>query len=177
MIDTAAIKQRLELISPVLDECARRRFAASEALAAGWGRIATVSDATGIARTTIGRGLEELRAQASGAVQGGIRRAGAGPLREIDPTLVSDLERIADPSRRGDPTSRLKWTTKSLRKLASALHAMGHRVDCDVVGEFRNSGREWLPSGSTTTRQLSQSTRSAPGGPPWDAPVMPTPIA
>ncbi|MFN0193731.1 MAG: ISAzo13 family transposase [Aestuariivirga sp.] len=211
MIDVAAIKLRYEMVSPVLDERARRRFAASEALAAGWGGIAAVSDATGIARSTIGRGLEELRARVSGAVRGGIRRAGAGrkPLSEIDPTLVSDLERMVDPSTRGDPMSPLKWTTKSLRKLASALQAMGHRVGRDVVGdllkalgyslqanrktlegsrhddrdaqfqhiattvkraieadqpaisvdtkkkelvgEFKNGGREWLPSGSPET--------------------------
>ena len=136
MIDVAAIKLRYRTLSPVLDERARRRFAASEALAAGRGGIAAVSAATGIARSTIGRGLDELRGKASDTAQGGIRRAGAGrkPLTQTDPTLLSDLERIVDPSTRGDPLSPLKWTTKSLSKLAAALQAMGHSVGRDVVG-------------------------------------------
>jgi hypothetical protein len=54
VIDVAAIKLRYEALSPVLDERGRRRFAAAEALAAGWGGIAAVCEATGIARSTIG---------------------------------------------------------------------------------------------------------------------------
>ncbi len=136
MIDISAIRLRYETLRPVLDERARRRFAVSEALAAGRGGIAAVSEATGIARSTIGRGLDELRGKASDSAQGGIRRAGAGrkPLTETDPTLLSDLEKIVDPSTRGDPLSPLTWTTKSLSKLAAALQAMGHSVGRDVVG-------------------------------------------
>lgn len=138
MIDIAAIKLRYATLNPVLDERGRRRFAASEALAAGWGGIAAVSQATGISRSTIGRGLDELRGKTSDTAQGRIRRAGAGrkPLTQTDLTLLCDLERIVDPSTRGDPMSPLKWTTKSLSKLAAALQAMGHSVGRDVVGDL-----------------------------------------
>ncbi len=136
MIDIAAIKLRYEAVSPVLDERGRRRFAAAEALTAGWGGIAAVSEATGIARSTIGYGLRELRGDAPDSALGGIRRKGAGrkPLTQTDPTLLSDLERLVDPATRGDPMSPLKWTSKSLRNLAAALCTMGHRVGHDVVG-------------------------------------------
>lgn len=136
MIDIAAIKLRYEAVRPVLDERGRRRFAAAEALAAGWGGIAAVSAATGIARSTIGYGLRELRGQAPDSALGGIRRKGAGrkPLTETDPTLLSDLESLVDPATRGDPMSPLKWTSKSLRNLAGALCAMGHQIGHDVVG-------------------------------------------
>ena len=77
MIDVAAIKLRYEALSPVLDERSRRRFAAAEALAAGWGGIAAVSEATGIARSTIGYGLRELRGDAADSAFGGVRRKGA----------------------------------------------------------------------------------------------------
>jgi hypothetical protein len=132
----SAIKLRYEALSPVLDERGRRRFAAAEALAAGWGGIAAVCEATGIARSTIGYGLRELRGQAPDSALGGIRRKGAGrkPLTETDPTLLSDLEDLVDPATRGDPMSPLKWISKSLRNLAGALCAMGHRVGHDVVG-------------------------------------------
>ncbi len=136
MIDVAAIKLRYEALSPVLDERGRRRFAAAEALTAGWGGIAAVSAATGIARSTIGYGLRELRGEAPDSALRGIRRKGAGrkPLMQTDPTLLSDLEGLVDPATRGDPMSPLKWTSKSLRNLAAALRAMGHRVGHDVVG-------------------------------------------
>jgi Rhodopirellula transposase DDE domain len=136
VIDVAAIKLRYEALSPVLDERGRRRFAAAEALAAGWGGIAAVCEATGIARSTIGYGLRELRGEAPDSALRGIRRKGAGrkPLTQTDPTLLSDLEGLVDPATRGDPLSPLKWTSKSLRNLANALCAMGHRVGHDVVG-------------------------------------------
>ena len=135
MIDVAAIKLRYEALSSVLDERSRRRFAAAEALAAGWGGIAAVSEATGIARSTIGYGLRELRGDAADSAFGGVRRKGAGrkPLTQTDPTLLSDLERLVDPDTRGDPMSPLKWTSKSLRNLAAALCARGHRIGHDSV--------------------------------------------
>src|SRR5664279_4711276 len=61
MIDTDAIKARFARLAPYLDERARRLFAANEALTAGWGGVTAVSQATGVARSTIGRGLVELR--------------------------------------------------------------------------------------------------------------------
>jgi len=136
VIDIAAIKLRFEAVRPVLDERGRRRFAAAEALAAGWGGIAAVCAATGIARSTIGYGLRELRGTAPDSALGGIRRKGAGrkPLTQTDLTLLRDLEGLVDPTTRGDPMSPLKWTSKSLRNLAAALCAMGHRVGHDVVG-------------------------------------------
>jgi hypothetical protein len=135
VIDVAAIKLRYAALSPVLDERGRRRFAAAEALTAGWGGIAAVSAATGIARSTIGYGLRELRGVAPDSALGGVRRKGAGrkPLTQTDRTLLSDLERLVDPDTRGDPMSPLKWTSKSLRNLAAALCAMGHRIGHDSV--------------------------------------------
>lgn len=95
-----------------------------------------MSAATGIARSTIGYGLRELRGTAADSALGGIRRKGAGrnPLTQTDPTLLRGLERLVDPATRGDPMSPLKWTSKSLRNLAAALCGMGHRVGHDVVG-------------------------------------------
>ena len=61
MLDVALIRERFEALSPHLDERGRRLFAATEAAAAGYGGIAAVSRITGIAASTIGRGLNELR--------------------------------------------------------------------------------------------------------------------
>jgi transposase len=135
MIDSSAIKMRFAALSPLLDERGRRRFAAAEALAAGRGGIAAVSRATGIARSTIGYGLREMRGQVADAAPGCVRREGAGrpTATAKQPTLLADLESLVDPETRGDPMSPLRWTTKSLRKLAAALCEMGHKVGKTVV--------------------------------------------
>ena len=105
----------------MLDERSRRRFAAAEALAAGRGGIAAVARATGIARSTIGRALREVR---SGETldPGRVRRPGAGGKlkSETDASLLDDLRALIEPETRGDPQSPLLWTCKSLRKLAGA---------------------------------------------------------
>jgi Rhodopirellula transposase DDE domain len=134
VINEAAIRRRFETVSPYLDERQRRVFATSEALVAGWGGISAVSRVTGIARSTIGRGLEEL---ASGeAPNGRVRRAGAGRklLEEADPGLIEDLDRIVAPTQRGDPEQPLRWTIKSLRQIARSLRDLGHCISHTSVG-------------------------------------------
>ncbi len=104
---------------------------------AGYGGIAAVSRATGIAASTIGRGLCELD-DPSPAVMDRVRRPGGGrkPLVETDGRLLADLESLVAPDARGDPMSPLRWTCKSLRRLASELGAMGHEISHTVVGEL-----------------------------------------
>ena len=134
MIDEAAIRLRFEALAPVLDEHGRRRFAAAEARAAGFGGIQAVARITGIARSTIGRGLAELDG-ADAPPAGRVRRVGGGrkPLTEIDPSLLDDLRSLVEPATRGDPERPLLWVAKSLRNLASGLQALGHRVSFNSV--------------------------------------------
>jgi hypothetical protein len=128
---------RFDALSPVLDERGRRRFAAAEAMAAGYGGVSAVERATGIARSTIGRGLIDLRSEEPELTER-VRRLGAGrkPLSETDASLIEDLRGLVEPQTRGDPQSPLKWTCKGLRKLSAALRDMGHRVGRTVVGEL-----------------------------------------
>jgi hypothetical protein len=137
VIDESAIRQRFEALSPVLDERGRRRLAAAEASSAGHGGVVAVMRATGIARSTIGRGLAELRAGEAPDVTR-IRRVGGGrkPLSETDASLLDDLRALVEPETRGDPQSPLLWTCKSLRKLSQSLRDMGHRIGHTVVGEL-----------------------------------------
>jgi hypothetical protein len=120
-----------------LDERGRRRFAAVEARLAGYGGIAAVSRATRIAASTIGRGLCELDDPAP-LLPGRVRRPGGGrkPLVAIDQGLLADLAALVEPEARGDPMSPLRWTCKSLRRLASELGTMGHEISHTVVGEL-----------------------------------------
>lgn len=137
MIDPAPIRERFTSLSGHLDERERRLFAATEASTAGYGGIAAVSRATGVAVSTIGRGLKELREAAALGLDR-VRRPGGGrkPLTATDPELLSDLLALVEPSERGDPMTPLRWTCKSLRRLARELTARGHRISHTVVGEL-----------------------------------------
>ena len=128
-----AIASRFSAVSPVLDERQRRLLAAAEARAVGHGGIAAVTAATGISGPAIRTGLKELEAGIE--VTGRIRRPGAGRKKATakDPTLLSDLEGLVEPTTRGDPMSPLRWTCKSLRKLADELGVLGHKVGADTV--------------------------------------------
>lgn len=136
-MDVHTIQQKFEALNPALDERARRLWVATEARSLGRGGIVLVAQATGVSRSTISRGLRELE---SGAVldPGRVRRAGGGRKRreERDPTLLADLEGLLDSSVSGDPQSRLRWTSKSVRRLAEQLMMMGHQVSHTVVAEL-----------------------------------------
>jgi len=140
MIDEDSL-QKLQMrnaaILPQLDERQRRLFAASEARAAGHGGIAAVSRVTRIAASTIGRGLKELDAPPP-PTPNRIRRPGGGrkSLTQTNPGLLDDLNALVEPDARGDPMSLLRWTCKSLRRLAAELEKLGHKVSHTVVGEL-----------------------------------------
>jgi hypothetical protein len=134
MIDEETIRRQYEMLRPALDERARRLFAASHVQIRGG--IAAVSRATGIAPSTIGRGLKEL--DQGVAVDQRLRRPGGGRKRLADtnPSLVSDLLSLIEPATLGDPERPLLWVSKSSEKLAAALRAMGHQVSADTVGRL-----------------------------------------
>jgi len=134
VIDEAVIGDKYRLLVGGLDERGMRRWAAAEAVSLGRGGTAAVARATGIAESTIRRGRRELACEER-LETGRVRRPGAGrkPLTETDPTLLCDLERLVDDSSRGDPEAPLRWTAKSLRKLASELRAQGHEISAASV--------------------------------------------
>lgn len=137
MSDEEAIRRRFELLSPHLDERSRRLTVAAEAQAIGFGGISLVARATGVSRETIRRGIKDLQA-AAGSHPSGIRRPGGGRKRTVafDPTLKGDLEKLVEPTERGDPESPLRWTSKSVRHLAEELKRMGHQTSHRMVAEM-----------------------------------------
>jgi hypothetical protein len=90
-----------------------------------------------MSRPVIRQGRKELLAPAVHPV-GRIRRPGGGrkKVRQKDPTLVADLEKLVEPTTRGHPETCLRWTCKSVRKLAEELNRLGHRVSYPVVAEL-----------------------------------------
>jgi hypothetical protein len=120
----------------------RRLVAAAESAAIGYGGVSVVARATGVSRRAITEGMKELsQPKVSGGPlpsQSRIRRKGAGRKRTIDkdPGLREDLDRLVDPATRGDPESPLRWTCKSVRKLAEELRREGHAVSYQTVAEL-----------------------------------------
>jgi DNA-binding transcriptional ArsR family regulator len=137
MIDEAMIRHDYAMLRASLNERGRRMFAAAQVRALGYGGVAAVARATGIAPSTIGRALKEL---AGGLVvrDRRARRPGGGrkKLSSRDASLMSDLERLVEPATLGDPERPLRWVSKSLAKLAAALRAMGHQVSPQTVGRL-----------------------------------------
>src|SRR5664280_145744 len=133
MIDAKAIRQRWESVGSKLDERGRRVFAAGEVRAAGRGGLEAISKITGLARSTIGRGLKDL--DATPLPKGRVRRKGGGRRRlwSQDTTLIEDLRRIIEPATLGDPMRPLLWVSKSHDKLAVALQKSGHTISASSV--------------------------------------------
>jgi hypothetical protein len=135
MIDVDGLRARYEQMTPFLDERGRRLFAASEALSLGHGGVTATATATGMARSTINRGIAELKAGRND-LGGAIRRPGGGRKRAVDrqPGLLAALESLIEDAIRGDPESPLRWVSRSQRTLAEALRRHGFEVSQKLVG-------------------------------------------
>jgi transposase len=156
----ADIRTRFEALAPVIDERARRWWAATEARSLGHGGILCVSKATGMSRTTVRAGLEELT---RGGTVRRIRKPGGGrkPLTIGDPELIRTLERLVGPATRGDPTCPLCWTCKSRDNLARALREAGHEVSTSTVGRLLHSMGYSLQSVRKSREGTSHPDRNA----------------
>ena len=162
MIDRDGIRLRWETLGRKLDERGQRLFAANEVQAAGHGALAIVSKIAGLARSTINRGEDDL--EEGPLPDGQVRRKGGGPkpLSERDPTLVSDLQRHAEPATMGDPMRPLKWVSKSPAKLAQALEEDGHEVSPNTVAKLLEEKLEY-------SRQVNRKTHEGASHPDRNA--------
>ena len=136
-VNLDALRTKYEMLIPILTERSRRLWAATEAMSLGHGGIALVVRATGISRSTISRGIRELRSGETLDPER-IRHPGAGRKRAIDkdPTLLTDLEALLEATTAGMPDAPMRWTSKSVRKLASELQSMGHSASHTLVSDL-----------------------------------------
>lgn len=159
-----AVQQKFQMLSPALNERQLRLWSATEAQGLGRGGITIVSQATGLAHTTIRRGLRELVEQ-SGATLAPARsrRAGGGrkKLTQTDPSLLAALEALVEPATRGDPTSPLRWTCKSTRRLAEELTQASHPVSARKVAELLDQAGYSLQANRKTREGLAHPDRNA----------------
>ena len=144
------LREKYAVLASALNERTRRLWAATEAKALGRGGQSLTARATGMSRTTIYHGLQELRQGADtqnpfapngeqGAWRSGrVRRPGGGrkSLLHHQPTLLAALETLVDSTSRGDPESPLRWTCKSVRQLTVELQEQGHTIGRQKVNEL-----------------------------------------
>jgi hypothetical protein len=149
----------------VMDERLRRQWAAAEARDLGWGGVTAVSLATGLSRTTITAGLRELdlpaRRRAAEAAR--VRRPGGGRhcLTQTDGGLLAALEALIEPTTRGDPESPLRWTCKSLRRLAEELTGQRHPISPNSVAALLHEAGYSLQANRKTREGASHPDRNA----------------
>jgi hypothetical protein len=161
-VDVGLCRAKYKALASTLTERARRLWAATEARAAGWGGVSGVARATGISYSTIQRGLKELQTKRPLA-PGRIRRPGGGRKKTVDkdPTLLTDLEELVEPTASGDPMSPLRWTSKSVRQLATSLQRMGHQVSRQLVAELLAAAGYSLQANRKTREGTSHPDRDA----------------
>ena len=160
------IESKYRSLASVLDERARRHWAATEARAYGWGGVSAVSDATGMSPNTIRKGLAELEARQAdpdAEVTSRLRKAGGGRKRlsETDPQLSEELDRLVAPLTRGDPESPLRWTCKSTSNLAEALSLQGHPISARAVAHLLNVAGYSLQGNRKTLEGTANPDRDA----------------
>lgn len=128
------IRKKYQWLAPELNERTLRLFAAAEAKSLGRGGISLVARAIEVSHDRISRGIQELESDKT-LNPNRVRRPGGGRKKqlELDPTLKEDLESLISPYTRGDPESPLRWTCKSVRKLAAELNGKGHSVSHSTV--------------------------------------------
>jgi hypothetical protein len=162
MVDMEAICQRYSVIKGMLDERARRLWAAAEVTTAGRGGFTAVRRVTGMSAKTLARGLRELETRDTPG-PGRVRRPGGGrkSAKTLDPTLAGAVEQLVEPVTRGDPESRLRWTSKSTRKLASELRARGHQVSHTLVATLLHQAEYSLQSNSKVRQGIHHPDRNA----------------
>jgi len=144
MSETERVKEKFEVLQPLLDERRLRLWAATEAKSLGHGGINAVASACGLSRRSVERGLSELKARKTSEMEDAplavsrARRPGGGrkTLLTKNPDLAAELERLVDSSTRGDPISPLRWTSKSTEKLAVELSARVCPISSRTVAQL-----------------------------------------
>ena len=160
------IRVKYAALVPVMDERMRRHWAATEAMALGWGGVSAVSMATGLARNTVASGMRELiqrREPVNLAITSRLRQPGAGRKRitETDPLLLHALEALLDPVTRGHPESPLRWTCKSTAKLAAEFTRQNHPVTDRTVATLLKRAGYSLQANRKTHEGSSHPDRNA----------------
>jgi len=124
------LKTFYDALSGKLNERSRRQFAGAAVKASGNHSVSFVARALGISRNTVMAGLKEVNSIEADMPASQIRRKGGGRKRLTftHARLLEDLEKLVEPTLRGDPMSPLRWTCKSTANLSRELKKRGYDV-------------------------------------------------
>ena len=160
-----SVKSKFASLKSILNERARRLWAASEARELGWGGIDVVQTATGISHSTIRKGIRQLTEQSKSEPLplNRSRRKGGGRkgILHYDPKIAEALESLIDPVTRGDPESPLRWTCKSTRHLADELTEKQHQISPRKVAELLHQLGYSLQANRKTREGINHPDRNA----------------
>ena len=160
-VSESGLRAKHAALGLYLNERQRRLLAAADAQMLGRGGIVTMSRVTGLSRTTLHKGLKELKGDEVPLER--VRKAGGGRKRkaEQDPGLAKDLELLVDPVTRGDPMSPLRWTSKSTAKLAGELQRRGYVISARTVASMLGDQGYSLQANRKTLEGASHPDRDA----------------
>ncbi len=161
----AILREKYAALAPVLNERSRRLWAATEAQALGHGGQTLLAKVTGMSRSTIYLGKQEVGQGAVRAMPGlgRVRAPGGGRklLTHHQPTLPQALDALVEPSSRGDPQSSLRWTCKSVRQLAAELTGQGYGIGRQKVADLLHALGYSLQANSKTKEGAAHPDRNA----------------
>ncbi len=128
-----ALARFFEVVLPHMNERQRRVVAGAAAEMFGRGGKTAVATASGMSRNTVIRAESEVAAGIEPTAR--LRAPGGGdkPLTDRQPDLLDALDELVYPETRGNPMSRLRWTSKSSSKLAEELVSQGYEVSARSV--------------------------------------------
>ena len=145
-----------------LNECQSRWYVAREAISFGRGGIKLMNKITGISRTTIIKGIKELKA-GSLSLNDRIRIEGGGRkrLEEKDLQLRESLNKIMEEDTAGNPMNFVKWTNKSLHKIEKEIKRRGHNMSYRTIGRRLKEMGYSLQGNKKTFEGLAHPERDA----------------
>ncbi len=155
MAAQSPLERKYAQLDPYLNERQRRLVAAADAQLLGRGGISRVSAASGLSRTTIHRGLRELRGDRIADER--VREAGGGrkQIKQQQPAVLKELEQLVSPTTRGDPMSPLRWTCKSTSKLAAELRRKGYPISARTVARLLERDLDYSLQANRKTKEGS----------------------
>lgn len=161
VLDQLALK--FEVVLPHLNERQRRLLMAAEARLLGHGGVRAVARVAGVSESTVRKGVFELEDGGDVLPDGRVRRQGGGrkSIEEQDSQVLPTLLALVEPDERGDPQSPLRWTTKSLRRLAEELARRGHQVSPPTVGRLLRENGFTLQGNAKTLEGKQHPERDA----------------
>jgi len=157
-----ATARKYEVLNDCLTEKGKRLWAAAESLSYDHGGVLLISQATGLARSTIHRGIKEIQ-KGKISSKKGVRKPGGGRKKasQKQAELLSALDALVEPSSRGDPESCLRWTCKSTRNLANELKKQGYEVGYRTIANLLHELEYSLQSNKKTLEGASHVDRNA----------------